>query len=117
MSTWNLADRARAYAALGDPSRLAIIDLLAHADLASGELGGQLGIPTNLTTHHLRVLEEAGLIERRRSEGTAAAVTSPAPRSATGCSAPVTFPDPARSLCVLPELRPLTAGRVLLANH
>lgn len=69
MSTWNLADRARAYAALGDPSRLAIIDLLAHADLASGELGGQLGIPTNLTTHHLRVLEEAGLIERRRSEG------------------------------------------------
>lgn len=71
MSTVNLERRARAYAALGDPSRLAIIDLLAHADLASGELGAQLGIPTNLTAHHLRVLEEAGLIERRRSEGDA----------------------------------------------
>jgi protein-tyrosine-phosphatase len=69
MSSWSLEDRARAYAALGDPSRLALIDLLANADLASGELGAQLGIPTNLTAHHLRVLEEAGLIERRRSEG------------------------------------------------
>lgn len=69
MSIVSLEVRARAYAALGDPSRLAIIDLLAHADLAPGELGAQLGIPTNLTAHHLRVLEEAGLIERRRSEG------------------------------------------------
>ena len=69
MSIWNLEARARAYAALGDPSRLAIIDLLANADLASGELGNQLDIPTNLVAHHLRVLEEAGLILRRRSEG------------------------------------------------
>lgn len=61
--------RARAYAALGDPSRLAIIDLLANADLASGELAARLTIPTNLIAHHLRVLEEAGLVLRRRSEG------------------------------------------------
>jgi len=69
MSSWNLETRAQAYAALGDPSRLAIIDLLANADLAPGELGKRLGLPTNLTAHHLRVLEEAGLIQRRRSEG------------------------------------------------
>jgi protein-tyrosine-phosphatase/DNA-binding transcriptional ArsR family regulator len=69
MSIWNLEARARAYAALGDPSRLAIIDMLANADLASGELGNRLDIPTNLVAHHLRVLEEAGLILRRRSEG------------------------------------------------
>lgn len=69
MSIWNLEAGARAYAALGDPSRLAIIDMLANADLASGELGSKLDIPTNLVAHHLRVLEEAGLIERRRSEG------------------------------------------------
>lgn len=69
MSTVELEARARAYAALGDPSRLAIIDLLANADLASGELGSRLGIPTNLIAHHLRVLEEAGLVLRRRSEG------------------------------------------------
>lgn len=69
MSTGGLEGRARAYAALGDPSRLAIIDLLANADLASGELGVQLDLPTNLVAHHLRVLEEAGLVIRRRSEG------------------------------------------------
>ena len=69
MSIRGLDARARAYAALGDPSRLAIIDLLANADLASGELGTQLGIPTNLMAHHLHVLEEAGLVARRRSEG------------------------------------------------
>ncbi len=71
MSTGDLDARARAYAALGDPSRLAIIDLLAHADLASGELGSQLSIPTNLMAHHLHVLEAAGLIRRQRSEGDA----------------------------------------------
>jgi protein-tyrosine-phosphatase len=43
--------------------------MLANADLASGELGARLGIPTNLVAHHLKVLEEAGLILRRRSEG------------------------------------------------
>lgn len=61
--------RARAYAALGEESRLAILDLLAHGDLASGELADRVGLPTNLLAHHLAVLEAAGLVSRRRSEG------------------------------------------------
>jgi ArsR family transcriptional regulator, arsenate/arsenite/antimonite-responsive transcriptional repressor / arsenate reductase (thioredoxin) len=61
--------RARAYAALGEESRLAIIDLLANADLAPSELGARLNLPTNLMAHHLQILEQAGLITRRRSEG------------------------------------------------
>ncbi len=64
-----LQSRAQAYAALGDPSRLAIVDLLGLADLAPGELGASLDIPTNLMAHHLQILEQAGLISRRRSEG------------------------------------------------
>lgn len=64
-----LEARARAYAALGDPSRLAIVDLLGPADLAPGELGARLDIPTNLMAHHLQILEQAGLVTRRRSEG------------------------------------------------
>jgi len=56
----DLEERARAYAALGEPSRLAIIDRLAHGDLASGELAAELGLPTNLMAHHLQVLEQAG---------------------------------------------------------
>lgn len=67
----SLETRATAYAALGEPSRLAIIDLLAHADLAPGELAARLDLPTNLIAHHLHVLQQAGLISRRRSEGDA----------------------------------------------
>lgn len=69
MSTTELEARARAHAALGDPHRLAIVDLLAFEDLASGELSARLQLPTNLAAHHLRVLEQAGLITRLRSEG------------------------------------------------
>ncbi|MFV0451442.1 MAG: helix-turn-helix domain-containing protein [Propioniciclava sp.] len=70
MST-DLTSRAQAYAALGEPSRLAIIDLLGSGDLASGDLASRLGLPTNLIAHHLQVLEQSGLITRRRSEGDA----------------------------------------------
>ncbi|WP_073260964.1 helix-turn-helix domain-containing protein [Cryptosporangium aurantiacum] len=57
------------HAALGEPVRLAIADRLALSDASPGELGAQLGVPTNLLAHHLRVLEDAGLIRRGRSEG------------------------------------------------
>lgn len=69
MSTATTQSRARAYAALGDPSRLTIVDLLADGDLASSELAERLDLPSNLIAHHLQVLEQAGLIQRRRSEG------------------------------------------------
>jgi protein-tyrosine-phosphatase/DNA-binding HxlR family transcriptional regulator len=61
--------RARVHAALGDPARLAIVDTLAVGDAAPGELGAVLGMPTNLVAHHLKVLQEAGLVVRGRSEG------------------------------------------------
>ena len=64
-----LQARARAHAALGDPSRLEIVELLANGDLAPGELGARLGIATNLMAHHLQILEQAGLVTRHRSEG------------------------------------------------
>lgn len=63
------SERARAYAALGDEARLAIVELLASGDLAPSELGAALAVPTNLMAHHLQVLEAAGLVSRRRSEG------------------------------------------------
>ncbi|WP_344215430.1 helix-turn-helix domain-containing protein [Kribbella sancticallisti] len=65
----HLAKRARVHAALGDPARLAIVDALVAGDSAPGELGAALELPTNLLAHHLKVLEEAGLVVRTRSEG------------------------------------------------
>ena len=60
--------RAKIHAALGDPARLTIADMLAVGDASPGEIGGRLGMPTNLVAHHLGVLANAGLLERRRSE-------------------------------------------------
>ncbi|MFD3400141.1 helix-turn-helix domain-containing protein [Kribbella sp. NPDC058693] len=65
----SLVERARVHAALGDPARLAIVDALVVGDAAPGELGALLEMPTNLVAHHLKVLEEAGLVVRGRSEG------------------------------------------------
>ncbi|MBB5840551.1 ArsR family transcriptional regulator [Kribbella italica] len=61
--------RARVHAALGDPARLAVVDTLMVGDAAPSELGALLEMPTNLVAHHLKVLEEADLVVRTRSEG------------------------------------------------
>jgi len=65
----SLQVRARIHAALGDTARLAIVDALTLGDASPGEIGHDLGMPTNLVAHHLKVLQEASLIVRTRSEG------------------------------------------------
>jgi protein-tyrosine-phosphatase/DNA-binding HxlR family transcriptional regulator len=62
-------ERARVHAALGEPVRLAIVDRLALGDASPTEAGRELGLPSNLLAHHLKLLEQAGVIERSRSEG------------------------------------------------
>ena len=63
-----LSDRVRSLAALGDPIRLAIVDQLAESDLSPDQLASALGISGNLLAHHLKVLQEAGLIKRTDSQ-------------------------------------------------
>ncbi|WP_426513399.1 MarR family transcriptional regulator [Dactylosporangium sp. McL0621] len=65
----SLYGRARVHAALGDPARLAIVDILVLGDASPGEIGRHLGMPTNLVAHHVKVLNDAGLVTRTRSEG------------------------------------------------
>ena len=57
------------HAALADPARLLITDTLLAGDAAPSELATLLDMPSNLLAHHLRVLEQARVITRRRSEG------------------------------------------------
>lgn len=45
------------------------MDALSVNDLSPGDLAQQLGFGSNLVAHHLRVLEEAGIIRRSKSEG------------------------------------------------
>lgn len=60
--------RAALHAALADPARLAITDALCTGDASPSELGERLRMRSNLIAHHLRVLAEAGIIARTRSE-------------------------------------------------
>lgn len=64
-----LAARAARHAALGDPVRLEIVDVLAVSDRSPVELRRLLDIESNLLAHHLDVLERVDLIERSRSSG------------------------------------------------
>lgn len=63
--------RSAVHRALGDPLRLALVDALRLGDLAPSELAAALGASSNLLAHHLDVLEDAGVVARRPSEGDA----------------------------------------------
>ncbi len=52
--------------ALGEPKRLLILHLLMEGVQCNCELGGALGLPANLVSHHLRILREAGLVNVER---------------------------------------------------
>jgi len=62
-----LSEKARAFAALSDPLRLRLIDILAEREEACGkELAEIAGVSVALVSHHAKLLEDAGLIVRRR---------------------------------------------------
>ncbi|MEN9805473.1 MAG: hypothetical protein RIS41_2320 [Actinomycetota bacterium] len=61
--------RASRFAALGDVSRLSIVDALLVGDRSPGELAEIIGCDSNLLAHHLRILEDAELIRRVKSQG------------------------------------------------
>jgi ArsR family transcriptional regulator, arsenate/arsenite/antimonite-responsive transcriptional repressor / arsenate reductase (thioredoxin) len=63
-----LARRAAVHAALGDPGRLAIVDALLLGEASPSELQRLLAMPSNLLAHHVRVLEQVGVVSRHRSE-------------------------------------------------
>lgn len=61
--------RARVHRAMGDPHRLALVDALSLSDRTPGQLRQATGLSWNLLAFHLRVLEDAGVVARRVSEG------------------------------------------------
>jgi len=67
--TSDLTRRVALHAALADPARLRITDTLQAGDASPSELAAMLAMPSNLLAHHLDVLQQAGIITRRRSEG------------------------------------------------
>ncbi len=60
--------RAGRHAALADPSRLRIVDLLTLGDHSPTELQARVGLSSSLLAHHLNLLENQGIIRRTKSE-------------------------------------------------
>ncbi len=113
-------ERARIHAALGDVGRLRIVDALGVGDASPAELAHVVEMPSNLLAHHLKVLESAGLVARRRSDGDARRVYLRL-RPETALEAQTTGPweRPARVLLASPhrQLRPLPARCRSVARH
>ena len=59
-------DLAPVLRALGQPTRLAILDLLMEGVQCNCEISAQLGLSLSLISHHVRVLEEVGLVRAER---------------------------------------------------
>lgn len=63
----NTEQRAKIFAALADPTRLRIVELLAQqGELSGSEIANQLGISLALYCHHSKTLAETGVVHIRR---------------------------------------------------
>jgi DNA-binding transcriptional ArsR family regulator len=59
-------DLAATFAALGDPVRRAIIERLADGDATVNELAARFPISLQAVSKHIKVLESAGVVSRRK---------------------------------------------------
>jgi DNA-binding transcriptional ArsR family regulator len=65
MTTTSATRLDQVYGAIGDPTRRAILTLLAGGDWKVGQLAGRFRISFNGVSKHVKVLERAGLVSRR----------------------------------------------------
>ncbi len=59
-------DLAATFAALGDPVRRAIVERLADGDATVNELAAAFPISLQAVSRHIKVLESAGVVSRRK---------------------------------------------------
>jgi DNA-binding transcriptional ArsR family regulator len=59
-------DLTMTFAALGDPTRRAIVDRLADGDATVNELASLFPITLQAVSRHIQVLEAGGVVSRRR---------------------------------------------------
>lgn len=59
-------DLAATFAALGDPVRRAIVERLADGDATVNELAARFPISLQAVSKHIKVLESAGVVSRRK---------------------------------------------------
>lgn len=57
------------FSALGDPTRLKLLRLIARGTMPAQEMAQRLGVNESTVSRHLRLLVEAGLVGRERQDG------------------------------------------------
>ncbi len=62
----NLAEKARVFKALGDEVRLKLLHLVNDQEVCVCDLMNALGMPQGSLSHHLAVLQQAGLVTSRK---------------------------------------------------
>ncbi|MGO9962340.1 MAG: ArsR/SmtB family transcription factor [Acidimicrobiales bacterium] len=68
-----VTDMGRVFAALADPTRLGVVQLLSDGPRRAGEIASLAGVSGPAMSRHLRVLLEAGLLLDERPTGDARA--------------------------------------------
>ena len=67
MSRMQVEERARVFAALADPTRLRLVEILAsEEELCGTQIAQRAGISIALLSHHWKVLADAGVVVRER---------------------------------------------------
>lgn len=67
VTTTDLGQRAKVFAALSDPTRLRLVELLAErGEMTGSALAEMLGISLALHCHHTKILTEAGVVHKRK---------------------------------------------------
>lgn len=66
----SIADVAATFQALGDSTRRAIVDRLVDGDATVNELADLFPISLQAVSKHIKVLEAAGIVSRRRERQT-----------------------------------------------
>ena len=81
------AFQVQSLAALADPIRREVVDLLAGGELAAGELADRFPVSRPAISRHLRVLREAGLVQVRTEGRHRFYTLDPRPRAISVSSA------------------------------
>ena len=67
MREMEVEQRARVFAALAEPTRLRLVELLAaEEELCGTQIAARAGISMALLSHHWKILTAAGLVVRER---------------------------------------------------
>lgn len=61
-----ISEVAALFKILGDPSRLALLDLVSHGERPVADLAAEAGLTESATSHQLRLLRTARLVRARR---------------------------------------------------